>query len=125
MFGSQLEKVAMSLRKALVVKLGLPPGTPLGVLGSAVIMSAGGTMLVERLSMAVKLLNIEDMRGWALRESVQRQQHYEGCSVPVLEAGSSKCRCKKQCGGTMESCRTVVSWSGTWIGMVKHAMDAS
>ena len=124
-FGSQLEKVAMPLKKALVAKLGLPPGTPLGVLGSAVVMSAGDAMLVERLSMAVKLLNTEDMRGWALRGSVQRQQQYEGCSMPVLEAGSSKCRCKKQCGGTMESCKTAVSWSGTWIGMVKQAMDAA
>ena len=92
-FEEQMKEVVMPLKTALVSKLGLAPGTPLGVLNSAIWMSAADAMLVERVALFVKLLNTEDMRGWALRGAVQRQQQYEGCNRPVLEAGNSRCRC--------------------------------
>ena len=124
-FGSQLNTMAMPMKKALTAKLGLPPGTPLGALHSAVMMATEDGMLVERTALLVKLLNTEDMRGWALRGAIQRQQQYEGIEQAVMQAGNSRCKCKKQCGGTLEACKTAVSWSGTWIGMVKQGMEAA
>ena len=82
-------------------------------------------MLVEKTTLLVKLPNTEDMRGWALRGAIQRQQPYEGIEQAVMQAGNSRCKCKTQCGGTLEACKTAVSWTGTWIGMRKQRMKAA
>ena len=128
-FEEQMKEVVMPLKTALVSKLGLAPGTPLGVLNSAIWMSAADAMLVERVALFVKLLNTEDMRGWALRGAVQRQQQYEGCNRPVLEAGNSRCRCVELaaadecCKGMRKNCSTMVHWSGTWVGMINRGLE--
>ena len=128
-FEQQMDAVVMPLKTALVSKLGLAPGTPLGVLNSAILMSAADAMLVERVALFVKLLNTEDMRGWALRGAVQRQQQYEGCNEPVLQAGNARCCCVKllaadeSCKGMRSGCSTMMHWSGTWVGMMARGLE--
>ena len=114
----------MPLKKALTSKLGMDPGTPLGVVNSLVWQSGADLMFEERLTLLLRLLNTDDTRGKALGGAVQRLQQWVGCHTPVLETNWMGCRCvaaglkEKPCGGMRNGCKTSCGWSGTWVGMV-------
>jgi hypothetical protein len=124
-FPEEVERGGKRLKKAVLDKIGLAPGTPLGVLYSSVWGSSGDMMAVERLTVMMRQLNAGDMRGRGLAGAIQRLQQYVGCSAPVLETDWFRCRCgesEQRCGGD-KGCWSSCGWSGTWVGMLYHTLS--
>ena len=129
--------ICQPLRRAVLAKVGLPPGTAGAAADSFVWMAEEDELAAERIIMLMKMLGADGVAGKAMGGSVRKLQRFSGSGRPVLETKLMQCTCvhkgwkEKSCTEAQRSsvgegrCPSVCGWNSTWTGSVYDVLSNS